>query len=243
MPKIEDYRQRYYQSYVTSMAGSISPTYNGIKSRSYLAEWIISRLFPKDKQISIFEIGCGHGAFIHSAKNAGYSNIKGVDNSEQQVSAAKKLGIEEVFYGDAFKYLSDEEDESFDVIVAIDVVEHLTHEELLNLTDTVYKKLKIKGKFILHTPNATSIFSGRMRYGDLTHQLAFTGKSIGQLSSVAGFSGVQCFEAGPFAHGFVSLMRKILWQAVRCLLKLFMTIETGSSDDYFTENIIAVATK
>ena len=144
MPKLKDYRQRYYQSYVTSMSGSISATYDGINSRRHLAKWIISKLFPEDKQISIYEIGCGHGAFIHAAKNAGYSNIKGVDNSEQQVLAAKKLGIEEVSYGDALKYLSDEEDQSFDVIIAIDVVEHLTREELLDLTDTVYKKLKIR---------------------------------------------------------------------------------------------------
>ena len=132
------------------------------------------------------------------------------------MTAAKKLGIEEVFYGDAFKY-SDEEDESFDVIVAIDVVEHLTHEELLNLMDTVYKKLKIKGKFILHTPNATSIFSGRMRYGDLTHHWHSQGNQLGNYLQWRALAECSALKRG-FRARFRELNEKMLWQAVRCLL-------------------------
>jgi 2-polyprenyl-3-methyl-5-hydroxy-6-metoxy-1,4-benzoquinol methylase len=47
----------------------------------------------------------------------------------------------------------------FDVIIAIDVLEHLPREELLNTLVITYKFLAPGGRFILSRPNALSPFA------------------------------------------------------------------------------------
>jgi len=239
----DDYRQRYYDSYIFSLQESIIPTSDGFSIKSHLCKHIIDNHFPKAKDASIFELGCGHGAMIHHARRRGYGNFKGADLSQQQVDAALSLGIKGVMLGDGFELLDKEADESLDVIIAIDLIEHLTHVELLKWLDLIYSKLRVGGRLIVHTPNACGIFSGRMRYGDATHQMSFTQKSIRQIFRVARFSDIECYESGPFPHGFISTIRKILWLGVRSILSFVLAIESGSGKEIFTENLIAIAKK
>ncbi|PIP43376.1 MAG: methyltransferase, partial [Deltaproteobacteria bacterium CG23_combo_of_CG06-09_8_20_14_all_60_8] len=55
--------------------------------------------FPVDKGVAILDLGCGHGALIHVARELGYRNLRGVDGSPEQVAAARRLGIEGVEAG------------------------------------------------------------------------------------------------------------------------------------------------
>src|SRR6185503_12315942 len=69
------------------------------------AKYIISNFLPKDKEAKIIDLGCGIGGFIKSISQAGYSNIEGIDISEESVSTAHSFGILQVKHGDIFKYL------------------------------------------------------------------------------------------------------------------------------------------
>jgi len=131
------------------------------------------------------------------------------------------------------------------VVVAFDVIEHFTRDELLGFVDQVQRVLRPGGRWIIHTPNGESPFCGRMRYWDLTHELAFTRTSIIQLLLSSGFSNVQCFEDAPIPHGLTSAGRWLLWKAIRSGLRLYLAAETGdtASSAIFSQNFLTVADK
>jgi cyclopropane fatty-acyl-phospholipid synthase-like methyltransferase len=137
--------------------------------------------FPIDRDAAVLDVGGGHGALIHFAREAGYRNLRSVDRSPEQVAAAQRLGIEGVEEGDLGQVLRAQADASLDVVVAFDVIEHFTRDKLLPFVDQVHRVLKPGGRWIIHVPNGASPFFGAIRYGDLTHELAFTRTSLSQL--------------------------------------------------------------
>src|SRR5581483_4474529 len=111
----------------------------------------------------------------------GYTNMRGVDASPAQVDAARRLRIAGVSAGEMLPTLRTTAAASQDAVIAYDVIEHLTKDELIEVTDEVVRVLKPGGRWIVHVPNGLSPFAGVMTYGDLTHELAFTPESLTQL--------------------------------------------------------------
>lgn len=240
------YRERIYQHYVHTREDMIAPpTLEGFKLRAPYLTKLVQTHFPAERRGAILDLGCGHGALIHFARREGYVNIRGVDGSQEQVAAAQRLGIEGVEEGDLLATLSSQPDASFNVVVAFDVIEHFTRDELLGFVDQVYRVLRPCGRWIIHTANGESPFCGRIRYGDLTHELVFTKKSISQLLLSSGYSKVQCFEDAPIPHGLKSAVRWGIWQFIRFLPRFYIAAETGDMSDsaIFSQNFLVVAEK
>ena len=221
------------------------PSVQGLQPRAAQLNKLIRSYFPVDRNSAIVDLGCGHGALVHFAREVGYRNINGVDSSSQQVDTARRLGIEGVCQGDLLQTISSMADSSLDAVVAFDVIEHFRKDELTGLVDQVLRVLRAHGKWIIHAPNAESPFGTRMRYSDFTHELAFTRESISQLLLSSGFAHVECYEDAPVAHGIKSSIRWVLWQGLRLGLRLWIAVETGETNPelLFTQNLIAVATK
>jgi SAM-dependent methyltransferase len=148
-----------------------------------------------------------------------------------------------VVEGDILEYLGSTPDESQDVVVTFDVVEHFTRDELLPFVDEVHRVLKSGGRWLIHTPNGESPLSNRIRYGDLTHEQAFTRTSLGQLLLSSGFRSLECYEDAPVIHGAASAVRFVLWKVIRTMLRLYLAVETGNfgRTAIFTQNLLAVA--
>jgi SAM-dependent methyltransferase len=240
------YRDRIYSYYVNARNLPLAPpTLEGLKPHAPYLTKLIRSHFPVDHRSPILDLGCGHGALIHFARRGGYTNIRGVDRSPEQIGAARRLGIEGVEEGDLQAHLAAQADESFDVVVALDVIEHFTRDELLEIVDQVRRVLRPEGRWIIHTANGESPFSGRIRYGDLTHELVFTRTSISQLLLSSCFSKVQCFEDAPIPHGLKSAVRWGFWQVIRSGLRLYLAAETGDTagNAIFSQNFLTVAVK
>jgi predicted TPR repeat methyltransferase len=170
--------------------------------------------------------------------------LQGVDGSAEQVAIAHRLGITEVRQGDLFGELATTAAESIDVVVAYDVIEHLGKQDLLRLAGEVKRVLKPGGRWIIHAPNAESPFFGRIRYGDFTHELAFTRQSLSAVLRAAGFADVGCVEDVPIAHGVKSAIRFVLWKLLRLGCRFFIAVETGeTADGIYSQNLIAIADK
>lgn len=241
-----DYRDRLYRNYVDARDNPIAPTsLDGLRGRAAPLRRLIRRYFPASRGAVILDLGCGHGALVYFAREAGYDNARGVDRSPQQVEAARRLGIAGVRQGDLVDTLKSQADGSHDIVITFDVIEHLTKNELMALTDEVLRVLRTEGKWIIHAPNAESPMFGRIRYGDLTHEQAFTRTSLSQLLLSSGFSHVVCEEDAPRPHGVKSFVRWLLWRGIRAVLRVYLAVEVGSGERaaIFTQNLIAVATK
>lgn len=243
---VADYRTRIYNAYVNARQQALAPeSLAGLKPRLPMLQKLVWEHFPPDLNAVILELGCGHGALIHVARQTGYRNLHGVDRSPEQVAAARRLGIDGVAQGDVLEALSRQPDRSLDCVVAFDLIEHFNRNELLPLVDAVHRVLIPRGRWIIHTPNAESPFGMRMRYWDLTHELAFTRTSLAQLLLSSGFSKVNCYEDRPVPHGLKSAVRWMLWKVCRNLLRLYVAAETGDSgrDAVFSQNLLCVAFK
>lgn len=240
------YRDRIYGQYVASSGeASRLSSLADLEGRRPTMEHVISSFFPPKKSSIIIDLGCGHGTLVHFARQRGYSAVHGVDVSSQQVALAVQLGIEGVIEGDLSTTLAALPAESVDAIVAFDVIEHFTKDELIGFVDTVHRVLKKGGRWIIHAPNAASPFAGAIRYGDFTHELAFTRTSLEQLMHASGFARVSCFECAPRVHGLKSAIRVAAWKLARLALQFVETAETGElrRDSIYTRNLYAVVWK
>ena len=133
------------------------------------------------------------------ARRQGFGNITGIDRSPQQVAAARSLGLTGVREGEVLEVLETLKAASQGLVIAFDLLEHFTKDELLVLVDRVARVLTTGGKFLIHVPNGESPFGGRVRYADFTHELAFTRESLSQLLNACGFSQIHCYEDLPGA--------------------------------------------
>lgn len=240
------WRGRLYRSYVRGLPRCIVPaTLTDMRSRAFALNDFITRHFPEDRNASIIDLGCGHGALIYCARKLGYSRIVGVDRSHEQITEAGRLGIRGVSEGDLFETLRALPDGSQDALVCFDVLEHFHKDEIVSFMDDILRKLKQGGRLIVHAPNGESPFVGRILYGDFTHEVAFTSASIAHLLLSSGFSRVQCFEDVPAVHGLKSMVRWLLWKLIRSALRMWLLVETGAAgrDCIFSQNLVAVAEK
>jgi SAM-dependent methyltransferase len=243
---MDDYRQRIYRHYLE--AGAAVPASQKLaefQGRTPYLERLIQNHFPENKETAILDLGCGAGAWEYVARRLGYGNIVGIDCSPQQVAAARRLGLAGVREDDFLRVLRALEDESQGLVIAFDVLEHFRKDEILEIVDQINRVLTPGGKVIIHTPNGTSPFSGRFGHGDFTHETIFTRNSLAQLLNSCGFSRIECYEDPPVVHGFVSLVRWLLWQVVRGALRFYLAVETGTLDrqEIFTQNLLCVAVK
>lgn len=241
------YRAKIYQYYSSRRIGNLAPaSVEGFKPRQPYFDRIIKRHFPLDREAKVLELGCGHGAFLHSMHQAGYRNAAGVDGSEEQINEAMRLGIKNIKKGNLIDYLRVCEEESLDVIVAFDVIEHFTKDELSQLVDDLYRVIKKGGRFICHQPNSEGPFGNFMRDWDFTHETGFTRQSIAQLFLASGFSSIQSYEDKPIVHGVKSMVRFVLWEYfIRSIYNFFVLVETGARDknSIYSMNFLSVVQK
>jgi SAM-dependent methyltransferase len=241
-----DYHSRLYERYLSvTQHTPFSGCLDTGPSREFHLKHFIAAYVPKNLNASILDLGCGHGTLLNFMRQAGYTQLEGIDMSQEQISLARELGTLGVRKGNLLSELTEMSDNSRQVIVTFDVIEHFSKSELIHFADEIHRVLAPAGSWLIHTVNAASPLSGRLRYGDLTHELAFTSDSITQLLLSSGFTRVECFEDAPVAHGVVSLARALLWKLLRIRIRLTLAIESGAWDRFaiLSQTIVAVGSK
>lgn len=114
--------------------------------------WIIREIKQRlPSPISALDIGCGAGFLTH-ALSCEDCDVAGIDLSEKSLEVAKKhdpTGRVRYFHGDAYSLPFP--DRSFDVVFAMDILEHV--EEPERLIREASRVLKPNGLFFFHTFN------------------------------------------------------------------------------------------
>jgi hypothetical protein len=141
---------------------------------------------------------------------------------------------------DALAYLA-ASTERFEAIVAVDVFEHFTRDELRHLVRLMYTALKPGARLIVQTANGAGLHPGQVMYGDLTHQTIFTPESLGQLLRSVGFDALACYETGPIPVRLRGKLDVALWAAIKAVANAVRHVETGKRQAIWTENFICRA--
>lgn len=236
------YKENLYNSYVTTHVACRKGAMNlkRLKQHAFGFQQHFGKLLPANKNAHIADLGCGSGALVWWLRQSGYSSVKGIDSSPEQVDVAHELNIGGVILGDVFEFL--EYEHNFALLFARDLVEHFDKQSAFDFLGKCFASLAPGGRIILQVPNAESPYFGRIRYGDFTHEAAFTSSSIKQLLGAAGFTQIAALPWRPAITGPKSLVRYMAWRALEPLLKLPVLVETGTNP-VITMNLIAVAQK
>jgi SAM-dependent methyltransferase len=244
------WKTRLYNGYVSSGQASVAEsrlsTQNPervFQSRAPYIRSVIARHLPQERTGRIVDLACGYGAFLYYLRAAGYTNVSGVDISQEQIDVAHKLGVREAKCSDMLTELNEITSESIDAVLMMDVLEHLENDELFEVLDQVFRVTKKNGVCVAHVPNAEGIYGMRIRYGDLTHERAFAPKAAQQLFRTIGFKDVRCFEDRPQIHGLKSLTRRFIWSVGTVGHRVLLSAETGSRGFILSQNMLLSARK
>lgn len=199
---------------------------------------------PPNRSSRILEIGCGYGKNIVALQKLGYTDVKGIDLSREQVGFARNtLGLDNIEQADALNWLREEEGR-VDCILLIDVLEHLDLDTLMSLGELMQEKLAPGGKVIVQVPNDLAPFNP-IRQGDLTHIRAYTPQSLQQFFAAINLQMVGVYSALPIRKG-IALIRRWLWRIFfNPVFSIIFFLLHGRSTftTVFTANVIAVAQK
>lgn len=236
--------QQFYDAYVHSgQAGAMPTSQTNLSARfapnkPYFMQRILP-FVPKNRQARIVDLACGHGKHLYFLAQQGYTNIAGVDISAEQVLLAHELGIDCVTQGTLQEFVM-QQSQPPEAVLLLDILEHLTLEETVELLRTLHKRMAPGNHLIIHVPNAEGLFGMRIRYGDLTHTTAFTPTSIRQLAKSIGYQHIRCIEDNPVIYSVTSLARRLIWSLGTLPFRLLLMAETGAKQAVLSQNMLVV---
>ncbi len=221
---MNNYREILYASYRTTAYEQVNPGgLNRHHIENYASE--LGDLLPLDKHARILDLGAGKGFLVQFLMLKGYENVLGVDVSQDQVDFARRQGLP-VTQANAFEFLRF--NKGFDLIVATDVIEHLTKNEIVEFLEGIRGALVPGGSTILMTGNASSIYGGTITYIDFTHETSFTERSLHQILLACGFERISITDNKVrFGWKPKRLLRWALVKAWRAILTSIYTLEVG----------------
>jgi 2-polyprenyl-3-methyl-5-hydroxy-6-metoxy-1,4-benzoquinol methylase len=241
---LDRFREFIYGSYELTHHVYSDQTIAATPGRLAQIREVLSRQLPENRQAKILDFGCGDGLLLSIAEQLGYSNLYGVDVAAGLVKIAQSRTKASIEFCNGLEYLKRAADQSLDVIIAFDVIEHFTRPELLEWSRQVFRVLRPNGRLLVHVPNGASPYYGKIRWGDLTHELAYTPTSLEQLLKPLGFHRFSAWEDAPVAHGLKSTIRAVLWKIVRAWDVFRLAIETGATRGHvLTINFFMAADK
>jgi 2-polyprenyl-3-methyl-5-hydroxy-6-metoxy-1,4-benzoquinol methylase len=240
--KPSSYRDRIYGEYVSAFKGTDSQTLLAeAQKHARFFDHLFGPLLSEAKPASVLEAGCGPGHFLYWAKSRGFESVRGFDLASQQVELARSLGLPAEVA--SFQGYLPRFDQSFDLIVALDLIEHLTRDEGMEFLELCRAALRPDGRIFLTTPNGSALRPGPVATGDLTHETIYSPQTISLALRLVGYEQITVREIAPPPTSLRSIARGILWRAMRLWPMVIDIVETGSSRTRVYTRVMAVSAR
>jgi|YelNatPaOPRAMG01_1025707.scaffolds.fasta_scaffold04007_10 cyclopropane fatty-acyl-phospholipid synthase-like methyltransferase len=207
------------------------------RNTAYIYDRVVLPWLPKDRTKPIVELGCGHGAFLWWLQERGFTQVTGLDVSPTQVALARQVGVP-VQQAELTQWLAAQPQGSVAVLVAIDLIEHLSKDAFTDLLRHSCRVLEPGGRLILRYPNGDSPLVGLNLFNDITHIWTYTTNCLRTLARLHGFVAVQFVDQG-------TVIRDCRWLKVplaklaRAALRLWMWAATREHVHYWGPHLWA----
>lgn len=157
-----------------------------IKSRLRTYLPFVEKLKTINSQCSALDLGCGRGEWLEILDGSRI-HAHGVDMDEGMLEFCRTLGLSSIRQ-DILECLKNTPDESYLVISAFHVAEHIPFEQLQLLVSETLRVLQPGGVLILETPNPENLTVGTNSfYLDPTHQRPLPPALLSWLPEYHGF--------------------------------------------------------
>jgi len=178
---------------------------------------VLDDLFPLGRGRSALDIGCGLGHFSAMLTAKGWRTT-GIDTDPQNIERAAGVLVES-FLGDAVGVTRGLPESQFDLVLALEIIEHMPKSIGADLLGAIWRVLSPEGTLILSTPNRTSLEGlggyywgekirrcGKWYAWDATHVYIYTAREMLGLLRETGFAieGVTGFYYG----GYLPVIRR-----------------------------------
>ena len=201
------------------------------------------KYLPKDRSASILVVSCGPGYFVNLLKEHGYSDVFGIDSDHGKVEYAKKRGLN-CNIENAFAFL-EKNQESFDVIVAEQEINHLTKDEIVMFLKLCWNSLRRDGTLIVHSLNGANPITGSEALAqNFDHYNSFTEYSLKQILRYSNFEKIKIFPLNLYVFyenplNYVGIFLETLYT----MFFRFSFMLYGKSNRIFTKKVAAVCKK
>lgn len=233
-----------YENYTsTSVLAGVDVKQFTAWSTKYFTKNILPH-FPPSKEIRVLEIGCGYGRYLRALLDRGYANVYGIDISEEQIRFAREnMHISSVEQVDALDYL-DRTTHTYDVVLLLDVMEHLEVSYSIELLRKIHGVLNKGGKLIIQVPNGITPLTP-IYFSDITHHRAYSVNSMSQSLRMGGFSQFKHFPISSNVSGVPALIRQFFWVVlIKPLIYTYLLLGHGNTmAGIYTSNLLTVAVK
>jgi 2-polyprenyl-3-methyl-5-hydroxy-6-metoxy-1,4-benzoquinol methylase len=219
---------------------SVPPTESEYKIRAQQARNCFVDLLPADGNSRVLDLGCGVGHLLYLLRECGFRDIQGVDICAGAVKRAQQMSLP-AQRGDIFEFL-ETATQSFDCVIGVDVIEHLTQQQAFDLLGLIRSRLNHGGAVIFQTINGESPWCQSYFASDLTHETLFTPRSLKSLLELSGFSDVLSREVVPPPDPVRHRPRYYAWKVLRLVYAAWNFIETGTGvSGIYSRNFIIQA--
>ena len=172
---------------------------------------LIDYILTIDNDPSLLDIGSGRGEWMQKCNAKGFRSI-GIELDSRMVNDCRKLNLN-IKEGDAFSLLDEFPNNSFSIVSAFHVIEHMNHENIFELLIKCKRILKSDGLLILETPSIDNLLvSTKSFHIDPTHispihpdLLAFIIKRVGFTKSKYYF-----INSGPLKDAEFDTLTRVL---------------------------------
>ncbi len=147
----------------------------------------------------VLDIGCGRGELLELLAARG-TEASGVELDPALVAEARARGLS-VVEGDGIAHLGALADRSLGAVVLIQVVEHLTPQEVIDLVATARDKVRDGGLLVMETVNPGSLYTfAHAFYLDPTHRQPVHPAYLDFLVRQSGWSNVRIEWRSPVSE-------------------------------------------
>ena len=198
---------------------------------------------PKNRASKTLVISCGYGYFVQLLKDAGYSDVLGIDSDPEKVRIATEKGLN-CTVESAFAFLENSPG-SYDAIIAEQEINHLTKEEILIFLSLCRKSLAEGGTLMVHSLNGANPITGSEALAqNFDHYNTFTEYSLRQILDYSGFVEVNVFPLNLYVfYGNPLNYVALLADRINTLIFRINFILYGKHNRIFTKKIAAVGKK
>jgi len=159
-----------------------------IKARQSVYLPVVEALHAKVPK-QVLDVGCGRGEWLELLKESGVP-AEGIDLNEEFVDAGRAAGLT-VRKADAMQFLAAQVENTYSLLSAFHVVEHLGFDNLLAFLKEAYRVVDEGGAILLETPNPANLVVGACNfYIDPTHERPIPSVLLSFAAEYSGFESV-----------------------------------------------------